>query len=129
MSLLFIILMIFLLQDNVIILFILKQLKVYLVSHDLSYVLKHKQDTFFLVVLFFSDFFQSSPFNGKFICSQLFIYKKFNFCYSLHIYFYFFMIYHDCYSILKTFVIFLLTESIVPFLFFIKSGESTCDPP
>ena len=38
----------FLLQDNAIVCLRLKSCKEKLVFHDLSYVLKHKQDTFFL---------------------------------------------------------------------------------
>ena len=54
--------------------------------HDLSYFLKHKQDTFFLflvcktlraiVTLFFSNFFHSSFLDGKPIPSYLYLFIK-----------------------------------------------------
>ena len=90
MLFLLIMLMTFLLQDNAIISLRLKSLNKKLVFHGLSYVLKH--DIFFLlqagyifsflayktlkaiVKLFFSDFFQSSFSDGKFIRSQLYLF-------------------------------------------------------
>ena len=76
-------------------------------------------------------FFQISFSNGKFFPSQLviFIYKGFNFCYSLWISLYFFITWHNCDSILKTFVIFFIDGIYYSFFFFIQSGESIYDPP
>ena len=61
-------------------------LKKWIILHNLSYVLKHKQDIFFLflaykalkaiVTLFFPIFFQSSFSDEKFIPSQLYLFIK-----------------------------------------------------
>ena len=53
----------------------------------------------------------------------------FNICYYFQIAFYFFMIKRNCYSVLKTFIIFLLIGFIAAFLSFLQSGESIYDPP
>ena len=60
----------------------------------MSYVLKHRQDIFFLflayktlraiVRLFFSNFFQSYFSDGKFIPTQLYIFRKGLICVVLH---------------------------------------------
>ena len=116
----------FLLKDNVIFL-PLKSLKEYLVSYDFSYVLKHKQDIFFffsiqilraIYELLFKFFFSNIFFWWKiYSFAVIFIYKKLNFYHSFRIFFYFFIIKCDCYSILKGFVIFLMMEFIIACLF------------
>ena len=73
----------FLLENNVILLY-LESLKEKLVFHDLSYVLKHKQDIFFLflayktlraiVRLFSETFFQSIFSDRRFIHSHLYLF-------------------------------------------------------
>ena len=47
----------------------------------------------------------------------VFIYQRFNFCYSLQILFYFFIIYQDCYSVLKEFIIFFI--DMIYYCFFV----------
>ena len=81
----------FLLQDNAITFLRLKSLKKYLVFHDLSYVLKHKQEIYFLhnfffflayktlraiVTLVISNYFQSSFSDQKYVPSQLYLFTK-----------------------------------------------------
>ena len=62
--------------------------------------------------------------------SLIFIYKRFNFRYSLQIFFYFFEIWRNCYSKFKAFIIFFMGEIYCCFfVFFIQSGESIYDPP
>ena len=73
-------------QENNAIFHHLELLKKWIILHNLSYVLKHKQDIFFLflaykalkaiVTLFFPIFFQSSFSDEKFIPSQLYLFIK-----------------------------------------------------
>ena len=48
----------------------------------------------------------------------IFIYKRFNFCYSLWIFFYFFIILRNCYSVLETFIIFYIDRIYCCFFIF-----------
>ena len=84
--------------------------------------------TLFFSILFF--FFFSIIFFWWKIYSfpVIFIYRRFNFCYSSRIFSSFFMIYWDCYSVLKAFIFYLFIRFIVAFLVFIQSVESTYDP-
>ena len=62
--------------------------------------------------IIFLNFFPIIFFWWKiFSFSVIFIYKRFNFCYSLWIFFYFFLIWRDCYSVLKTFIIFFIERT------------------
>ena len=73
-------------QENNAIFHHLELLKKWIILHNLSYVLKHKQDIFFLflaykalkaiVTLLFPIFFQSSFSDEKFIPSQLYLFIK-----------------------------------------------------
>ena len=121
-------LIVFLLQDNAIFLH-LELLEKQLVFNNLSYVLKQMQDIFFFfiiqniksncyiiflnifVIIFF--WWKTYPFPVIFNC------KSFNFYYSLRI----FLFLHDLTWLLQR------IGSIVTFLFFVKSGEATHDPP
>ena len=81
----------------------------------MGYVLKHKQDIFFIflpsktlrtvVRLFFSNFFIIFFWWNIYSYPVMFIYKRFNFCYSLGIFCGFFIIERDRYSVLKAFII------------------------
>ena len=98
---------IFLLQDNAIVLFRLKSLYEWLVFHDLSYVLKHK----------------SSLSDGKFILFSYFIYKRFKFCYFCGSFFIFSWFNATVTAYWKHFLSFSLMEFIAVFLLFIQSGK------
>ena len=80
-----------------------------------------------IVTLFFSFCFQSSFSDGWFIPSQLylFIYNRFNFCYSLSIFFYFFMIQCEFYRVLKTFAIFFIDGIYYCFFCFFSKQENS----
>ena len=127
---LLIILIVFWLEDNAIF-HHLELLKKWIILHNLSYVLKHKQDIFFLflaykalkaiVTLFFPIFFQSSFSDEKFIPSQ--------FCYSLPIFFISSGFNPTVTTYWKNLLSFLLKGFIVAFLFFIQLGESMFEPP
>ena len=104
-------LVVFWLQDNAIF-FHLESLKVQLIFHDLSCFEIKAVCLFFSIQNIKSNCYIIFPIvfpmiffwweNYSFLV--IFIYKNFNFCYSLRIFFYFFLIY-DCYRVLKAFVI------------------------
>ena len=119
----------FLVQDNAIFLH-LKSLKEYLVFHDINYVLKHKQNIFFLFSIqniksncyvIFLKFFQLSFSDGKFIPSQSHLFVKdiifVILCRSFFISSWFKAIVTAYWKHLLSF---LLLGSIVAFLFFIQ---------
>ena len=99
--------------------------------------LKHKQDIYFLTYkaiatapLFFFNFFESSFSNGKYSFPVIiFIYKRFNFCYSFCIFFIFWWFNATVAVYWKHLLSFSLLGFIVAFLFFIQSGESIYNPP
>ena len=98
-----------------------------LVFHNLSYILKHRQDTYFLYLaykalravdtFFFSRFFQSSFSGEKFILSQVYLFIYY-FHYRLN-FFYFFI--NATFTEQRWY--FLLMESIVAFLLFYSIRE------
>ena len=59
-----------------------------------------------------------------FLFPVIFTSKRFNFVCSLWIFFYFFMIWRDCYSVLKTFVIFFIDEIYCCFFCFLSNQEN-----
>ena len=94
---------------DIVVFLCLESLKVWLaLLHDLNYFLKHKQDIFFLFCIqniksncyiIFVKFFPIIFF-WWIVCSfsVMFIYKRFNFCYSLLV---FFLFLHDLMQLLQ----------------------------
>ena len=58
----------------------------------------------------------------------MFIYKRFNFCYSLWMFFYFFIVQSDGYSVLKTSIIFFIDRIYCCFFYFLPNKENLYDP-
>ena len=118
----------------------LELLKKWIILHNLSYVLKHKQDIFFSFFsiqiiksncyIVFPNFFQSSFSDEKFIPSQLYLFIKSLIFVILCGSFFISSGFNPTVTMYwKNLLSFLLKRFIVAFFIFIQLGESMLEPP